>query len=203
MGATLAKLIDGLERCSTWRNAALAVGGVALSNLAMGGYVLPNIQARRPEALDDGFLVMIDLEPLRSAEEVYRIFDLYEPDILGFVELLYALDFVLPLAFAVFILCLIGKMLRYLEVKEGRWRAALLLLPFAALPFDYIENALSLFLMSEYQDGQVFPTLARVASISTAAKFLGLGCIGLTLVALLLRTAMKLIARRAGSSREA
>jgi hypothetical protein len=202
MGATLAKLIDGLERRSTWRNAALAVGGIALSNLAMGGYILPNIEARRPEALENGFLVMIDLEPLRSAEEVYRIFDLYKPDILGLVRLLYALDFVIPLTFAVCILCLIGKMLRYLEVKEGGWRVALLL-PFAALPFDYTENALSLFLISQYQDGQVFPTLARVASITTAAKFLALGCTGLTMVALLLRTATKLIAQRAGSPRGA
>jgi hypothetical protein len=203
MGATLAKLIDGLERRSTWRNAALALGGIVLSNLAMGGYILPNIQARRPEALEDGFLVMIDLEPLRSAEEVYRIFELYEPDILGFVRLLYALDFVMPLMFAVCILCLIGKMLRYLEVKAGGWRTAALLLPFAALPFDYTENALSLFLIGQYQDGQVFPTLARVASIATAAKFLGLVCAGLTMVVLLLRTAMKLIARRAGSPRGA
>lgn len=191
MGATLAKLLDGLERHATWRNAALAVGGIVLSNLAMGEYILPNIQARRPEALEDGFLVMIDLEPLRSVEEVYRIFDLYKPDILGLVQLLYALDFVTPLALAVFLLCLIGKMLRYLQVKEGGWRAALLL-PFAALLFDYTENALSLFLISQYQDGQVFPTLARVASIATAAKFFGLLCTGLTMVALLFRTAMKL-----------
>jgi len=198
MGATLAKLFDGLERRSTWKNAALAVGGIALSNLAMGGYILPTIQARRPQAMADGFLVMIDLEPLRSAEEVYQIFDLYEPDILGLVRLFYALDFVMPLMFAVFSLCLIGKMLRYLEVKEGIWRAALLL-PFVGLLFDYMENASSLFLISQYQDGQVFPTLARVASIATAAKFLGLACTGLTMVALLLRTAMKLIARRAGN----
>lgn len=202
MGATLAKLMDGLERRSTWRNVALAVGGTILCNLAMGGYVLPNIQARRPEAMDDGFLVMIDLAPLRSAEEVYRIFDLYTPDILGFVGLLYALDFVMPLMFAVGMVCLIGKMLQYLEVKAGAWRAALLV-PFAALLFDYTENAASLFLIGQYQHGQVFPTLARLASLATAAKFLGLGCTGLTLVALLLRTAKQRFARRAGSPRGA
>ena len=109
---------------------------------------------------------------------------------------------VLPLAFAVLLLCLIGKLLRSLEVKQGAWRVALLL-PFAALAFDYTENALSLFLISQYQDGQVFPTLARVASIATAAKFIGLACAGLTLVALLLRTATKFIARKAGSPRGA
>jgi hypothetical protein len=196
MGATLAKLLDGLERRCTWRNAALAVGGIVLSNLAMGGYIIPNIEARRPEAMKDGFLAMIDVAPLSSAEEVYRIFDLYTPDILGFVRLLYALDFVMPLMFAVLMLCLMGKMLRYLEVKEGAWRAALLL-PFTGLLFDYTENASSLFLIGQYQDGQVFPTLARVASIATAAKFLGLGCSGLTMVVLLFRAAMKRIARRA------
>ncbi len=200
MGATLAKLIDGLERRSTWKNAALGLAGIVLSNVAMGGYLIPNIQERRPDAVEDGFLVMIDLEPLRSVEEVYRILDLYQPDIVGFVRLLYAVDFVMPLAFALCMLCLIGKMLRYLEVKEGVWRAALLL-PLVALPFDYTENALSLLLISQYQDGQMLPTLARVAGIATAAKFLGLACTGLTMVALLLRTAMKLIARRAGRRR--
>ena len=94
---------------------------------------------------------------------------------------------------------LIGKMLRYLETK-GPWRAALLV-PFAAIPFDYTENALSLFLLGQYQDGQVFPTLARMAGIVTAAKFLGLGCMGVTLLAVLLRTGTKFIAQKAGSSR--
>jgi hypothetical protein len=201
MGTTLARLIDGLERHATWRNFALAVGGIVLSNLAMGGYIIPSIEARRPQAVHDGFLVMIDLEPLRSVEEVYGIFDLYAPDILGFVRLLYALDFVMPLAFAVGIFCVIGKLLRYLEVKGG-WRAVLLM-SFVALPFDYAENASSLFLISQYQDGQVFPTLARVAGIATAVKFLGLGCAGLTMVVLLLWAATKLIARRVGRQRGA
>jgi hypothetical protein len=55
-----------------------------------------------------------------------------------------------------------------------------------------------LFLVHQYQDGQVFPTLARVASIATASKFVGLGLTGLTTVALLLWSAAKLIASRAG-----
>lgn len=202
MSATLAKLIDVLERRSTWRNAALAVVGIGLANLVMGLYILPNIKARRPEALEDGFLVMIDREPLCSAAEVYQIFDLYKPDILNFVRLLYGLDFVMPLMFAVCIVCLFGKMLRYLDVKAGGWRIVLLL-PFAALLFDYVENALSLFLMGQYQDGQVFPALAGAAGIATAAKFLGLGCSGLTMVVLLLRTATKFIARKAGRPRGA
>lgn len=195
----MTNLIDGLECHATWRNFALAVGAFALSNLALSEHILPNIQARQPKALEDGFLVMTDLQPLRSAEEVYRIFDLYTPDILSFVRLLYALDFVTPLAFGVCFFCLIGKMLRYLETK-GPWRAALLV-PFAAIPFDYTENALSLFLLGQYQDGQVFPTLARMAGIVTAAKFLGLGCMGVTLLAVLLRTGTKFIAQKAGSSR--
>src|SRR5262245_10710316 len=64
MRTTREKLIDGLERRLTWRNAALAAGLFVLSNLALGSYILPSIQARRPEALDDGFLVMIDRSPL-------------------------------------------------------------------------------------------------------------------------------------------
>lgn len=194
MGSTMARLLDGLERRTTWKNAASAVGCIALGNLATAGYILPGIEARRPEALADDFLVLIDLAPLSSAAEIYKIFDLYTPDILGFVRLFYALDFVIPLMFAICTLCLVGKMLRYLQVT-GAWRFALLL-PFAALPFDYAENASSLFLIDQYQHGQVFPTLARVTSVVTAIKFLGLGCAGLTLVILLLRTAARRVTRR-------
>lgn len=196
MGAVRKQLIDGLERRATWTTAALALGVTLLANLAMKGYIFPNIEARHPEALKDGFLVMIDLEPLLSSEEIYRIFALYTPDILGFVRLLYALDFVTPLAFAFLCLTLIGKLLRYLGKADG-WRACLLV-PFAALLFDYTENALALFLIGQYQDGQVFPTLARVASIATAIKLVGLGLTGLTTVALLLLAAAKLIASKAG-----
>lgn len=200
MAPTLANLIDGLERRTTWKHAVLAVGGIAVTNLAMAGYILPEIEARRPEALDDGFLVMIDLHPMGSVEEVYRIFDLYTPDILGLVRLLYALDFVLPLAFALLVLCLIGALLRRIDVGRGVRRAALLV-PFVALPFDYAENALSLFLIAQYQDGHVFPGLARVASSMTALKFLALVCIGLATAALLLRTAATLVARRTARPR--
>lgn len=194
MGAALKKLIDGLERRATWRTAALAFGVTLLSNLAMG-YLLTNIEARHPEALDDGFLVMIDLEPLLSFEEIYRIFDLYTPDILGFVRLLYAVDFVMPLAFAFLCIALIGKLLRYLGVKAGGWRGCLLL-PFVALLFDYTENTLALFLLGQYQDGQVLPTLARVASIATTSKFVGLGLTGLVTVVLLLWAVARLIASK-------
>ncbi|GDX83627.1 hypothetical protein LBMAG42_54380 [Deltaproteobacteria bacterium] len=193
-------LIDRLAPHATWKNAALALGVLLVSNLAMGRYILPNIEAKHPEALDDGFLVMTDLEPLRSPEEVHRIFDLYTPDILGSVWLLYALDFVTPLAFAVGLFCLMGKMLRYLEVKAGLWRMVLLL-PFAGLLFDYAENVFSLFLIGQYQDGHVLPTLARVAGVATAVKFLCLASTGLALVALLTRTAMRFIARKMGRSR--
>lgn len=194
MGAALKTLIDALERRASWRTAAIAFGVTLVSNLAMG-YVLREIEARHPEALNDGFLVMIDLAPLRSSEEVYRIFDLYAPEILGYVRIVYALDFVMPLAFAFLFLSLIGNMLRYLGVKAGGSRACVLL-PFVGLLFDYIENGLALFLIHQYQGGQVFPTLARVAGIATVIKFIGLSLTGLATVALLLRTVAKLVTRR-------
>lgn len=199
MGAALKQLIDGLERRATWRTAALAFGVTLLSNLAMKGHLFPNIQARHPEALQGDFLVMIDLQPLLSSEAIYRIFELYTPEILGFVRLVYAVDFVIPLAFAFLCLALIGKLLRYLGVEAGGWRACLLL-SFAALPFDLTENALALFLIHQYQHGEVFPTLARMASIATTCKFVGLGLIGLTTVTLLLRAAAKLVASKARPS---
>lgn len=195
MSTMPARLIDGLVRAATWRNTALAFGGMVLSNLALGGYVLPSIQARQPAAMDDGFLVMVDLVPLCSADQAYRIYDLYTPDILGLVRLLYALDFAMPLMFALFAVCLLGAMVRVLEVKGGL--RATLLLPFVAVSFDYVENALSLLLIGQYQDGRVFPTLARVTGIVTTAKFLALAGVGLALVILLLRTVMTLLARRA------
>lgn len=200
MITALNRRIDGLARRATWRTAALAFGAILLANLAMKGLLLPDIEARHPDVLDDGFLVMIDREPLRSSAEIYRIFDLYTPDILGTVRLLYAVDFVTPLAFAFLCLALIGKLLRYLGVKAGGLRICLLL-PFAALLFDYAENALALFLIDQHQDGQVFPTLARVASVATTTKFVFLGLTGLTMVALLLWAAAKRIAAKAGPPR--
>ncbi len=190
-------LLDGLARRATWTNAAIAVGVLAVANVMLAGYILPSIAAIRPEALEDDFLVMIDREPLLSVDEMYRIFDLYQPDILGLVQLLYAVDFVMPLAFGCLFACLIGKLLRYLEVKAGAWRVALLL-PFAAIPFDYTENLLSLVLTSEYQEGRVFPVLARVATVATACKFLGLALTGLATVVLLVRTVVKRVASRRG-----
>lgn len=196
MGTTLTLLLDHLERRATWRTAALALGGIVAVNVVMAGYVVPAIAERRPEAIVDGFPVMLDLAPVSSAEEVYRIFDLYSPDIVGLVRLLYTLDFLIPLFFAVLVSCLIGAMLRYLAIKEGPWRVTLLL-PFCGLPFDYVENALSLFLLGQYQDGHVFPVVARVAGVATAAKFLGLFCAGVALVAVLARTTTTFLARRA------
>lgn len=196
MSPMLSNLIHGLDGRLTWKNAALAFGAVVLSNAVMAGYILPNIQARRPAALESDFLVMIDREPLLSAAEVYRIFDLYTPDILGLVRLLYALDFVVPLALGFFLAVLFAKLLRYLGVRSGGWRA-LLLLPFAAPLFDYTENMLALVLTSRYQAGEVYPAVARVASLATAGKFVCLGLTGLTLVALLLWAVVRRVAARA------
>lgn len=192
------QLIDALEGRLNWKNAAIAFAVIVLSNVAMAGYILPNIAARRPQALDDGFLIMIDLAPLRPADEVYKIFDLYTPDILGFVRMLYAVDFVMPLGFMFIVAVLLSKLLRYLGVRAGGWRT-FILLPFVALAFDYSENLLALFLTSQYQDGQVFPTLARVASVATAFKFMCMIVAALGLVVLLVRTAIRRFAAKPGA----
>jgi hypothetical protein len=193
MATTLKQLINRLERRLTWKNAAFAFTVIVLSNLALMGYILPGIQTRQPAALESDFLVMIDRTPLLSAGEVYRIFDLYTPDILGLVRLVYAVDFVVPLALAFVVAVLLAKLLQYLRVLAGGWRA-LLLLPFAAPLFDDVENVLALVLTSQYQDGRVFPTLARVASVATACKFCCLALTGVALLALLIRAAVKRIA---------
>lgn len=196
MGA-LTRTIDGLQRLASWRTAGSAVVVLVLVNLAMKGWLLPDIAARRPEAVDDGFLVMIDLEPLRSSAEVYRVFDLYTPDILGAVRMLYALDFVIPLAFACVLSTLIGKLLRSLGLTAGGWRACVLL-PFVAMLFDDIENVLVLVLLGQYQDGVMSPALARAAGIVTLGKFVGLGLTALVLLVLLLRAAVRRFVSRVG-----
>ncbi|MEZ4449000.1 MAG: hypothetical protein R3B09_05910 [Nannocystaceae bacterium] len=196
MGVTRTSVLDGLERRATWRSAALALAVAVPSNLALAGYVLPALQARRPEAMDGDFLVMIDLEPLRSVDEIYRIYDLYTPDILDLVRLLYALDFAMPLALAVLLFCLIGALLRALGVK-GRGRA-LLVLPFVSVTFDFVENALSLLLLDRYQSGEVLPTLARAATLATTLKFVALSAVGVTVVALLGRGIVVAARRRLG-----
>ena len=55
--------------------------------------------------------------------------------------------------------------------------------------------------MNQYMGGRVFPTLARVAGVATACKMLCLILVGLALVALLVRTAVKRIAPKAGAAR--
>ena len=42
----------------------------------------------------------VDVTPFISGEEAYRIFTLYQPDIVGYVRLFYALDVFWPLASA-------------------------------------------------------------------------------------------------------
>ena len=55
--------------------------------------------------------------------------------------------------------------------------------------------------MNQYMGGRVFPMLARVAGVATACKMLCLILVGLALVALLVRTAVKRIAPKAGAAR--
>lgn len=191
MSSPQAPPLDRLNARLTWRNAAVALAVIVAANLALATWILPTIAARRPQAMHDDFLQMIDRAPLRSPEEIYEILGLYTPDILGPVRTLYALDFVIPLALAFILAVLFARMLRYQGVTSG-WRT-LALLPFAAVSFDYAENLLALLLMS--LDG-VHPTLARITGIVTACKFLCLLVTGLTLLTLLVRTTIRRLAAK-------
>lgn len=151
-----------------WKSTLVAVGAYLAIQTVVMRYVVPEIRARQPAAIEGRMPKLVDIAPLVSGEEAYRIFALYQPDIVGYIRLFYALDYLWPLASAFFWASLIAVMLRYLGRTE-RW-SWMCLLAFFALPFDYIENSLALFMIAQRPD--VHDGLARLGGIATAFKLL-------------------------------
>jgi hypothetical protein len=192
--------LDRLLSLLGWKTGVVALVGLLLTQVFLANYVIPNVQSRRPEAVKDGMLVMVDYQGLATAAEEYRIFDLYKPDILGYVQLLYAVDFVIALSIAVLFASLIGVMVKYLDRAArgswpGRWRW-LPLMGFCAMPFDFAENALALFLTAR-NPAQIYYGLATVEGVLTALKELGSGLAMATTVVVLLAVLVRVGQARA------
>lgn len=175
-----------------WKTTIVAFGAYVAIQLVVMRYVVPEVRARQPAAVEGSMLKLVDVVPFISADEAYRIFDLYQPDIVPYVRLFYALDIFWPLSAAVFWASLIALMLRYLG-RADRW-AWLCLLAFSALPFDYTEDILALFMIA--QRPAVHDGLARLGGIATAFKLLFVALILLTFVTLAVMVLVRFIRTR-------
>lgn len=163
----MSKVIRTLHKYATGKTALVGLVLVLLAQAFLALYVVPQIQARQPQAVDGGALIMVDFRPLESPEEAYAVFNMYADSILGYVKLLYATDFLLPIGSNLFFLGLMGILLGYAK-KSDRWRS-LLVLPVLGIPFDYIENLLALF-MIDNRGAHTYSGLARVLGVASAFK---------------------------------
>lgn len=161
----MSNLLRTLYKYATGKTALVGLILLLLSQGFLALHVVPHIQALQPQVVSDGVLTMVDFKPLESPEQAYAIFNLYADNILGYVSLLYATDFVLPIGSNLLFFGLMGVSLRYAE-KGDRWRA-LLLLPLAGVPFDYIENLLALF-MIDHRGAHTYGGLASLLGVVTA-----------------------------------
>lgn len=175
-----------------WKSTLIALVAYVAIRAVVMNYVVPEIRTRQPAAVEGRMLKVVDVAPFVSGEEAYRIFGLYQPDIVGYVRLFYALDILWPLASAFFWASLIAVMLKYLGRTE-RW-SWMCLLAFFALPFDYIENSLALFMIAQRPD--VHDGLARLGGIATAFKILFIALTLLTFLALAVMVLARFIRTR-------
>src|SRR6266545_4331936 len=118
-------MIQRIQRYATAKTAFVGFGVLILTQVFLASYVIPSIQSRHPEAVNNGTLIMMDFQPLATPEEEYRVLNLYTPDIVGYVQMLYATDFILPLSATFLFLGLIGVMLKYVD-EGNQWRWLLL-----------------------------------------------------------------------------
>jgi hypothetical protein len=181
-------MLQKLERLATGRLTLVGLGLIVVCQVLMAACLLPGVQSRRPDAVANGALVMVDFQPLAAPEAQYRVLNLYSADVLGLVKAFYAVDFLLPVAMLLFFLGLYGVLLRRLGL-EGRWQW-LLVLPLLGLPFDYAENALALTMLARLPEQ--LPTLATITGVVTAVKLACYGtvmvtCVGLAVAAGLAR----------------
>jgi hypothetical protein len=155
---------------STGRGVLAALGGLALVQVVMAGWLLPRIGELHPAALDGSLLRMVDFVPLITPEAAWAIFDTYVPAVRPYVLGIYAADLVLPVTSSFFFAFLVGILLRRLDRTQSWWW--MVLVPFFPLPFDWLENALAVTAITSYPESPL-PLVVRIGGIVTAIKLTG------------------------------
>ncbi len=196
----MSNLLRTLHKYATGKTALVGLVLLLLSQGFLALHVVPHIQALQPQAVRDGVLVMVDFKPLESPEQAYAIFNLYADNILGYVKLLYATDFVLPIGSNLLFLGLMGVLLGYAK-KGDRWRS-LLVLPLAGVPFDYLENLLALF-MIDHRGAHTYRGLASLLGVVSAFKALFYLSTMVVVAALLVVALLKFVRSRVSKGVEA
>lgn len=153
------------DNLGNWKITILALIGFILIQIFLASYIIPQIETRQPSAVENGLLVMMDFQPLASSQKEYSIINLYKRGILGYVYLLYAFDFLIPLSLAIFFASLIGIGVKHMNGFPRK----IILVAFTPLVFDYLENINALFLISQ-NPTHLYPELSLIEGIITAIK---------------------------------
>ena len=179
-----------IKHLGYWKITIIGLAVFILAQIFLASFVIPNIKLRQPLAIENGLLIMVDGQPLATPIEEYSVFNLYKPNIVGYVYLLYAIDFLLPLSLAIFFASLIGMMIKNLRKIPN----LIILLVFLPVFFDYLENGIALFLISQ-NPTNIYLGLAQFEGIITALKLMSSGLVIITTIFLLLLILSKKLKR--------
>jgi hypothetical protein len=103
-----------------------------------------------------------------TVEDLYEMAESYgEEGRRYYIIMRFTFDLVFPLIYSVFLISVLGRLYKT-ESLEG-WRGKIILLPFAGLLFDYLENISTSIVMWSYPDRMNFVGL--LATIFTPVKW--------------------------------
>lgn len=108
------------QKLKQTNNGKIALVGLVLMILAIiaMGQISFAAQSKNPAVVSSGHFVLVDFKPFESAEEAYKIFNLYTLDVIGLVRLMYAADFLFLTSLCLLVFGLIGFTLKYLAKME-------------------------------------------------------------------------------------
>jgi hypothetical protein len=144
--------------------------------------------------LPDGAPGVVDLQLAFSKSEFSRIIDLWGPAAVDQFKDTMWLDYVFPPVYAIFFASALATLTYDPERYPGWIVRGLFVLPFIAAICDWIENSLHLVIL--HDPASLPAALILLASVAAAIKWGLLGIAALVIVALLIRRAIALWARR-------
>lgn len=158
--------------------------------VAVNAVVFPLVAQRMAEAAG-GSVRPLDLRLSYSQEQAYTTLLAlgdHGRRLYGFVES--TIDMVYPIFYALFFFLLIERLL--LGITKPRWLDLATLLPFAAMFFDWLENAAILAMIARFPRPP--GTVATLGSVSTTMKWIAFP---LTLALVLYAAVRRFVMRRA------
>ncbi|MCX8129458.1 MAG: hypothetical protein N3I35_05080 [Clostridia bacterium] len=112
---------------------------------------------------------LIDMQLNYSTEEVYKLIEAYGEDGRNYyIKMIFALDFIIPLGFMMFILATMNLILR--KAKLENYMNRLAVIPFAGCISDYMENICTTAMVMKYP--LRLNGIAAVSNIFSLSKML-------------------------------